>query len=372
MKILIDARMIFMSGIGRVIRSVVPRLLRNHEISHIRLLIRPVDQHCVDAWIEDEKMGTKVTVSHLRSSLYSPFLGVADGMMQYCKGYDVAWFPHYPHPIIKKTPIPMVVTIPDCCHVAAHEARLPWMKRWLAYWFLSHARKNAPLAFYCNSAADQFHTLFGTPSCGEYRMPCGVDLSWYDVHVSSIFPKPYLVFVGNLKPHKNLGRLIETMHHLWDRGLEHDLIIIGKLDGFISGIKSPINILHHNEVRVKILGQLKESEMREIVAGATAMVFPSLYEGFGLPPLEAMAAGVPVICSAILPLQEVCGKAAIYFDPLSIDSMKETIWSTLQNPELLKRCAESGIEQSKLFSWDCCTAGLANALTFALNMKTYQ
>jgi glycosyltransferase involved in cell wall biosynthesis len=92
-------------------------------------------------------------------------------------------------------------------------------------------------------------------------------------------------------------------------------------------------------------------QLASLFRRASALVFPSLYEGFGQPPLEAMASGCPVACSTAGALPEVCGSAARYFDPLSVDEMVEAVLTVLADPD---RLVERGLERAAAFTWDAC------------------
>jgi glycosyltransferase involved in cell wall biosynthesis len=99
------------------------------------------------------------------------------------------------------------------------------------------------------------------------------------------------------------------------------------------------------------MGRVPHEQLASLYRRASALVFPSLYEGFGQPPLEAMASGCPVACSTAGALPEVCGNAARYFDPLSVDEMVEAVLIVLDDPD---RLVERGLERAAEFTWDAC------------------
>jgi len=108
---------------------------------------------------------------------------------------------------------------------------------------------------------------------------------------------------------------------------------------------------------------LSQHELLDIVAGALTQLYPSLYEGFGLPPLEAMASGVPVIASSSSSIPEVVGDAGMLLDPLDVDGFYEAMKSMLESPELRKSYSEKSLSRSSLFSWNKCaqeTMGVYN------------
>ena len=137
--------------------------------------------------------------------------------------------------------------------------------------------------------------------------------------------KPYILYVGNDYPHKNLKRLNLAFKKVVEDGLDYKLTLITE---FVS-----------------------EQELDNLYRNASLFVFPSLSEGFGLPPLEAMARGVPVASSNATCLPEILGDAAIYFNPLDIDDMAEKIKIILSDDRIKKALIQKGLEQIKKYSW---------------------
>jgi len=372
--LLIDGRMMFMSGIGRVIRCVLPVLLNRFGWNRATIIIFPGDREAAFLWAKNCQIDKFITWRYSSLQIYSPLIGLwPDGFLNN-HAADVVWFPHYPHPILRSVGLPCVITVPDCCHIAPHEARLPLVKRWVARWFLRRARMAPVLVFYGAHAEAEFRHLVGDPVGSIGRMPCGVDSEWFDMEVGGVTggkkqnDTPYLVFVGNLKPHKNLHRLIVAMRKLWSIKFPFDLKVIGKINGFSNGI-SGIDLDYGGRQRVYLLGELNDVEMRQVIKGARAMIFPSLYEGFGLPPLEAMAAGVAVICSDIPPLREVCDDAAIYFDPMSVDSIAAAVEIGLSNAHAESERIVLGRQRASQYTWERCADGLDKALRMAIVLR---
>lgn len=152
--------------------------------------------------------------------------------------------------------------------------------------------------------------------------------------------EPFLLYPANPWPHKNHGRLFEALTRLRRERSELRLVLTGT---GLERLSPPAGV----EVR----GRVPRDQLASLYRRASALVFPSLYEGFGQPPLEAMASGCPVACSTAGALPEVCGSAARYFDPLSVDEMVEAVLTVLDNPaSLVKR----GLERAAAFTWDTC------------------
>jgi glycosyltransferase involved in cell wall biosynthesis len=157
--------------------------------------------------------------------------------------------------------------------------------------------------------------------------------------------KGYLLYVGNLRASKNTPRLIAAYSAL--RASMPDappLVLAGK--NFLKELSS-----ESLPAGVKMLGAVEGSDLPALYANASIFVFPSLYEGFGLPPLEAMACGAPVLTSWAASLPEVCGKAAVYVDPLSEASIAEGIKELLMSPSKREELIALGFANIKRFSW---------------------
>jgi glycosyltransferase involved in cell wall biosynthesis len=152
--------------------------------------------------------------------------------------------------------------------------------------------------------------------------------------------EPFLLYPANPWPHKNHARLFEAFTRLRRRRPELRLVLTG------TGLEK-LEVPEGVDVR----GRVPREELASLYRRASALVFPSLYEGFGQPPLEAMASGCPVACSTAGSLAEVCGNAARYFDPTSVDEMVEAVSTVLESPEGLM---ERGLERAAGFTWDSC------------------
>jgi glycosyltransferase involved in cell wall biosynthesis len=178
--------------------------------------------------------------------------------------------------------------------------------------------------------------------------------------------KKYVLFVGAIEPKKNLGRLVDAYARL---DTDEKLVIVGKRGWLWENEIGAIDSIFGQEVakeKVRLLDYVTTDDLRHLYAGATCLVFPSLYEGFGLPPLEAMSFGCPVITSNVSSLPEVCGDAAVYVNPYDIYDIETKLSKVLSDAELREKMALLGQERAKQFSYEKYIERLAQAYKMVL------
>ena len=161
-------------------------------------------------------------------------------------------------------------------------------------------------------------------------------------------PERYIIYPANLWPHKNHARLIDALAVAADRELQ--LVLTGRDYGRGGELRERARRAGV-ERRLRYLGYLQPGEMPALLRGATAMVFPSLYEGFGSPPLEAMACGCPVASSTAGSLAEAVGDAALVLDPISVESIAAAIDRVTGDAALRERLRAAGLETASRYSW---------------------
>jgi glycosyltransferase involved in cell wall biosynthesis len=168
----------------------------------------------------------------------------------------------------------------------------------------------------------------------------------------------YLLCVSTLHPHKNLPRLIRAYG---SKKRDFRLILAG-LRGFHAG--SIERQIQETGLRdsVQITGWVPREELYSLYEHARAFVYPSMFEGFGMPVLEALAAGIPVACSDIAPLREVAGDAALFFDPLNEDDIASAIERVMTDASLQERLATAGRERARPFTWERCAGQTRDVL----------
>jgi len=163
---------------------------------------------------------------------------------------------------------------------------------------------------------------------------------------------PYFVYVGQWRDHKNVIRMIRAFSLVRRRyGLDYQLVMVGKIDKHYPEVQAVIKELNLGE-SVILTGYIPDSDLPYLYNGAELFVWPSLYEGFGLPPLEAMACGVPVIASETSCIPEVLGDAAHYFNPLNVEEIAKNMAEVAKSYALKRELKLKGLQQVKKYSFD--------------------
>lgn len=263
--------------------------------------------------------------------------------------------------------VPVLATLMDAIPLSHPE--------WVAYRFKSLMneawRRSAHWADHVLTISEfskgEIARWFRLPESRISVIPLGVDSRWFErpevgefERVRRIYalPERYFLFVGTLQPRKNLERLVQA-HALLPASLRRDcpLIVVGRrgwgcedLAGRLEGGVLP---------DVRWLSYVPDGDLPVMLAAATALVFPSLYEGFGLPVLEAFAAGTPVIASAATSVPEVAGDAALLVDPMDAAGWCDSMRMLAGDEALAERLRDKGRARARLFSWEQTAAKLA-------------
>lgn len=256
---------------------------------------------------------------------------------------------------------PLVVTIHDICFTTNPEWFSPRDLRVLSTVVPRSLRRAAHVITVSNSVRDSILERYAVPPDRISVIPDGPGPGAQEITASEAAAElaqlglpaglRYLLAVGNLQPRKNLVRLIEAFAEVArDHGGLEDLhlVIVGprhfKADDVL-GAAAPLS------GRIHFTGYVTDRLLAACYKLCTAFVFPSLYEGFGIPPIEAMSHGVPVASSRAGALTEVCGDAALMFDPYSVEAIAEAVWRIVTDSPLRARLAEAGPARASAFTW---------------------
>ena len=253
---------------------------------------------------------------------------------------------------------PVVVTIHDICYTTNPEWFSQRDLRVLSAVVPRSIRRAAHIITASGEARQQIIAHYAVPEAritaihigpGSGAEPITIEAARKELAALGIDPtRPYILAVGNLQPRKNLVRLFDAVNELVRRGRDLDLVVVGpqhyRADEIISAAGAIAD-------RVRFTGYVTDRQLAACYKAASVFVLPSLYEGFGLPALEAMAHGIPVACSNAGSLPEACGDAALLFDPHSTPAIVETIDRILGHPALRRTLSEAGIARAAEFSW---------------------
>ena len=349
--IVVDARMISSSGIGTYLRNVLPRVIAARP--RWRFVLLGDRERLASA---DLPSLGNVEIRQNESPVYSlrEQLAFARSGLRHA---DLFWSPHYNIPLAR-TPR-LVVTVHDVMHLTRPEYRNRWSRRQYARTMYSAVRRRAA-AVICvsNATRGELERVVG-PGPPMHVVHNGVHPSWFDVaRLGDGRPaaRRYLLFVGIAKPHKNLVGLLQAFAMIRDR-VPHELVIVGSnRDALRTRDRALEQASEPLAGRVRFAGRLELAALQRCVAGADVLVQPSFSEGFGLPPLEAMAAGTPCLVSRIDSLAEVCGDAAAYCDPHDPADIARRLCELLEARELRELLRRRGCERAREFSWDRTTA----------------
>lgn len=353
--IAVDARMIGDGGIGTYLSELLPRVMAARPDWRFTLL---------GAREQLAPLAGRPNVE-LRS-LVAPIYGVREQIEipLVAPKADLFWSPHYNVPLAVATPL--VVTIHDVAHLALPEIN-PLERLYARAMFAATRSRARALLFDSRFSLEEFTRYAGAPRCAATVAHLGVDEAWTrarEEHPVRPIAGPYLAYVGNFKRHKNVPGLLRALSRARDR-IPHRLALIGRSEGLRSDPAIP-PLLRELGDAVVTPGEVSPLALRQWVAHADALVTASRYEGFGLPPLEAMAAGVPTMVSRAGSLPEVCGDASLYCDPRDEADVAERLVQIATDGPLRERLIKGGRAHVRNFSWDRCAAETVAVLEGAL------
>ncbi len=245
-----------------------------------------------------------------------------------------------------------LITIHDLAFWLYPELCTPQIRRYR--WIVPRALNRCALVLTpSNTVAEQVAVELGFPRDRIVVTPEGVRGAFKSVHPDPLLLRrlgvdgDYVLFAGTQEPRKNLDRLIEAMGRIPQ---DTKLVIAGP-PGWGSVDLPALSHRLQLDGRIVFSGYLPDPALGSLMAGARAFVFPTLYEGFGLPPLEAMAAGVPVVASSTGAHKEILGDAAVWCDPLDVDSIAQAVTRVVTDEELRVRAIALGKAQASLYTW---------------------
>ena len=353
-RIAIDARKWRDYGIGTYIRNLVRHMARLDRTTEYVLIVQPAD---IEIAAELGENFRTVPDWSRNYSVREQFTVPLDLRRE---RIDLFHAPHYVLPPL--TPCKSVVTIHDCIHLRFPQYlpnRLAYVYARSSLWMATHRAARVltvsetskrDILRYFNVPEKKIDVIYNAidERLGEEPTAAEVDR----VRERYQLNDPFILYAGNIKPHKNLERLIEAFHRMRRGPLEHiKLLIIGDEISKYATLRRTVHRLKLHK-HVRFFGFVPDKTLASLYRLASVFVFPSLYEGFGLPPLEAMAAGTPVITSNVSSLPEVVGDAAILIDPYDLDAIADAMRRVLTDDALRQDLRARGLVRVKEFSWD--------------------
>lgn len=360
-------------GLGRYVQEVVDNIIRLDHQGEFEYVVFLSPENIND-FKSDNPFVTKRELSlrwySWKEQLFFPWILRRERL-------DLVHFPHFNIPIFTSTPF--VVTIHDLI-LTRFPSRRASMLPAAFYWFKQMAyrlviriavlRARAIITvsnFTRQDIIDKFGadpkklivTYEGVADLvKQYAGPAGV-MSPEQVLTNYHINRPFLLYVGNAYPHKNLDRLMVVFSELHRRRPELSLVMVGKNDYFYQRVRAKAESLQLwqdgvENTPVVLPGYIPDVHLASLYQQALLYVFPSLYEGFGLPPLEAMAHGCPVVSSNQASLPEIIGDAAEYFNPYDEQDMIAKIESLIDDSKRRQSLVAQGLNHVKKFSWSAC------------------
>lgn len=348
MNIVIDLRMVTSNefGISRYMYNIVDNFQKIDHGNEYTLL---VNDKTVLPYLENN---SNFRFYRIKAKFISVYEQIAIPLALNKLNFNLFHAPSFAVPFFH--PKPMIVTLYDLNHVVFkhyysaiyqiyfHNIVKPVVKDCLKVITISEFSKNELMRLW-NIPPEKIEVIY-----------CAVDECFHPIKKMKILedtrkkyhlPQDFILYVGNKKPHKNIPLLMRAYANA---DIKIPLVLSGNVNNDLSKLISELGI----QKRVMFIGRrVDDSDLPAVYNCATLFVYPSLYEGFGLPPLEAMACGVPVITSNTSSFPEVLGNADIMVDPYNCDELANAICNVLDDSLLRDRMSKQGIEQAKKFNW---------------------
>ena len=356
MRIAIDARKLHDFGIGTYVRNLLRQLARQAPGHEYVVLCRAQDCDTI------EEYGPRFKAIVEPAGNYSIAEQFAVPMDLRREAVDLFHAPHYVLPPL--TPCRSVVTIHDCIHLRFPQylpSRLGYAYARAQMWAATH--KAARVMTVSEASKRDILRYFRVPESRIDVIYNAIDERFWAQPSSEEMTRvreryrltdPFVLYAGNIKPHKNLERLIEAFH-LMRHEVPHlsnvQLLIIGDEISKYATLRRAVH-RHKLHKHVRFFGFVSDQTLAALYRLADVFVFPSLYEGFGLPPLEAMASGTPVITSNVSSLPEVVGDAALMIDPYDPAAIADAMRQVLETPALREDLQRRGLARARGFSWE--------------------
>ena len=347
MKLVIDVRLINASGIGTYLKNIIPGIL--HAFDEVTVLGNTAEIKLFDWSKNVEIIEFNAAIYSIKEQIQYPFV------VPKC---DILWCPHFNVPIFSVKANKIVTTIHDVYHLSSN-ASISYIKKNYAKVLFQNAVRKSKMIFTVSEFSKSEILKYTNANSEKLKIVyCGVDKSFFrNTKFSSDLklPQNYILYVGNIKPHKNLMVLLKAYVSLPEEfKSKYQLVFVGKKEGFLTEDNQIQDFIISNNLQkhITFTGYIEDSEIPKIYHEARLFVFPSLYEGFGLPILEALASQTKVISSNAASLPEVGGEAVLYFDPNNYLELAEIIKNNIEDSPKNEFLMVQGEKQLEKFTWE--------------------
>ena len=376
MHVLIDATGITRkkAGVGVYARNLLDHLTRETGDLHFLILAQNDDPEM------DFSRRPNVTMLWVPARVFRllPFRFLLEQIYLWHRGVRVVHSLHYAFPLFTPGTL-RVVTFHDMTFFNMPEVHQRFKVFYFRTFMKAAMRRADHIIFISHSAMQDARARLGAPRGRASVIPHGKSDSLRpDLPPERLFAvrsrygiaERFLLYIGTVEPRKNLPRVVEAFASLAARHTDLQLVIAGKMGWMTEDLTRSIEQLQL-ESRVLFTGFIDEKDKAPLLAACTVFVYASLYEGFGLPALEALACGAPTVTSNLSSLPEVVGDAALLVDPLDTCALAEAMERLLSTPLLRQRLQKEGPERAAQFTWER-TAALTAALYRALPQEAWR
>lgn len=345
-----------MEGYGHYTAEVIRRIIAKHPNDEFLLLYdRPWD----DEFFDQPNITRLLVTPAARHPLSFTYWYDVKATAAVKRWKADVWFQPYGFCSITSR-VPQVLMIHDLAF-KHYPAYISWYQRLYYRWFTpAFIKKAQKLITVSNFSKEDIAKTYRVGDGKMVVIPGAarqgfVPLEWEEkqaVKDGYADGREYFLFVGGIHPRKNLITLLKAFSHFkkWQHS-NMKLLVAGRMAWQYEDLLEKLKAYKYRE-DVLLLGYLPETQLQRVTAAAYALVYPSWFEGFGLPILEAMQAGVPVICSNTSSMPEVAGDAAILTDPSNYEAMGKEMIALYRNESIRNAFVEKGLQRAKAFSWD--------------------
>ena len=358
MKVAVDCRFLFAAGLGRYIREIVQRIIPNQPDWLFYLICKNQAEFNILAANRDNAV---LIISD--TAMYS--IKEQWSLTIKIPAVDIYWSPHYPVPILGTRAQYQVTTIHDVNHLVFLKD-LSLMQQLYARFMMQVATRKSDVILtdslfsqreivkYTGITAEKIRTVYIGIDKEKFKFRILPPVERSDLRGKYGLPEQFVLFVGNVKPHKNINGLLKAFRLLRRRVSDIELVITGRKENLLNGVPGMETLLQELKLEtvVHFTGFIDDADLPKFYNLADVFVFPSLYEGFGLPPLEAMASGCPVVASNLSCIPEVCGSAVHYVNPHFPAEMAQGIFEVLTQQDLRQELIQRGFQRAECYNWD--------------------